>query len=270
MMQPDPTTPHILVIDDSQFECRVLVDLFAESGFRVSSALSGTHGYHLAQTLHPHLIILDVHMPDIDGFACCRLLTASSATNDIPVIFVSGADSVEEKIEGLRAGAVDYVAKPFHSEELVTRVGVHLRKTRQAATAEPTETGPLSNDDVVLAAAQQLISDTLSELPGLSELAKRVGTYRERLNQLFNTRLGVSVFEYVRELRIERAIALLRESDMEIRDIASVVGFSNPSNFSTRFKERTGFTPKAYREAIGLSKGRTINNDNDNDSLTES
>lgn len=263
MMQLDPTAPHILVIDDSQFECRVLVDLFAESGFRVSSALTGTHGYHLAQTLHPHLIILDVHMPDIDGFACCRLLSASSATNDIPVIFVSGADSVEEKIEGLRAGAVDYVAKPFHGEELVTRVGVHLRKTRHVASVETPEQGRLSNDDVILAAAQQLISDTLSQLPGLSELAKRVGTYRERLNQLFNTRLGVSVFEYVRELRIERASLLLRESDMEIRDIASVVGFSNPGNFATRFKERTGFTPKAYREAIGPSKPRDDDNLND-------
>lgn len=264
MMQLDPTAPHILVIDDSQFECRVLVDLFAESGFRVSSAQSGTHGYNLAQTLHPHLIILDVHMPDIDGFACCRLLAASSATNDIPVIFVSGADSVQEKIEGLRAGAVDYVAKPFHGEELVTRVGGHLRRTRPADPSLLPDTARITSDDAIIAAAQQLISDTLSELPGLSELARRVGTYRERLNQLFNTRLGVSVFEYVRELRMERAMLLLRDSDLEIREIASVIGFSNPGNFATRFKERTGFSPKAYREALAKSSsGRSSNGDDD-------
>lgn len=254
MTHLDSNAPHILVIDDSQFEQRMLVDLFGESGFRVSTASSGTQGYHLAQATHPHLIILDVHMPDIDGITCCRLLHASASTNDIPVIFLSGAASAGEKTQGLRAGAVDYVGKPFDGDELVARVGVHLSLTRRRGGDLPRDAGTATQqscDDVLLKAAQQLVSDTLSNLPGLTELARQVGTYRERLNQLFKSRLGVSVFEYVRELRIERASALLRDSDMEIRDVASVVGFTNAGNFATAFRERTGFTPRAFREASG-------------------
>lgn len=251
MMQLDPTAPHILVVDDSQFEQRMLADLFTESGFRVSTASTGNHGFHLAQTLHPHLIILDVHMPDIDGITCCRLLHAGHSTSDIPVIFLSSADSAEEKTEGLRAGAVDYVSKPFHVDELIARVEVHLGLARRADAGSATEATPESTDEVILKAAQQLISDMLSDIPGLSELARRVGTYRERLNELFHLNLGVSVFEYVRELRIERASALLRDSDMEVREIAAVVGFTTASNFSTSFRDRTGLTPRAYRKAAG-------------------
>lgn len=178
-----------------------------------------------------------------------------------------GADSVEEKIEGLRAGAVDYVAKPFHGEELVTRVAVHRRRARTPPSAVAPDAGRITSDDAIVAAAQQFIRDSLSDLPGLSELARRVGTYRERLNQLFNARLGVSVFEYVRELRMERAILLLRDSDLEIREIASIIGIANPANFATRFKERTGFTPKAYRAALArYSSGSKHDSDDD---LTE-
>lgn len=98
-------------------------------------------------------------------------------------------------------------------------------------------------------AAQQVISDHLGELPGLTEIARRVGTYRERLNGLFRQRLGVSVFEYVRELRIARATALLRDTPMEVRDIAQLVGFRNAGNFATAFRERTGLTPSGYRDS---------------------
>jgi DNA-binding response OmpR family regulator len=241
--------PHILVVDDALFEQRMLVDLLTENGYHVTVAGTGTQGWQLAQAARPDLVVMDVRMPDMDGFACCRLLQASGATRDIPVIFVSGADSANEKIAGFVAGAVDYVAKPYVADELLARIRVHLNLAGRHR-ASPSPEAPSSEPDAVLvSAAQRVIADHLGELPGLSEIARRVGTYRERLNSLFRQRLGVSVFEYVRELRIARATALLQGTAMEVRDIAQVVGFRNAGNFSTAFRERTGVTPSAYRES---------------------
>jgi transcriptional regulator GlxA family with amidase domain len=92
-------------------------------------------------------------------------------------------------------------------------------------------------------------------LPELSELAKRVGTYRERLGQVFRARLGVSVFAYVRALRLERATALLRDTTLEVRDIAELVGFQNAGSFTTAFREATGATPTAFRERLRQDDG---------------
>lgn len=117
-------SPHILVVDDALFEQRMLVDLLTDEGYHVTVAGTGTQGYQLAQAVHPDLVVMDVRMPDMDGMACCRLLQASRATQDIPVIFVSGVAGVEEKIAGFRAGAVDYVAKPYAGDELLARVRV--------------------------------------------------------------------------------------------------------------------------------------------------
>lgn len=241
--------PHILVVDDALFEQRLLVDLLSEHGYHVTVAGTGTQGWQLAQAAQPDLIVLDVRMPDMDGFACCRLLQANMATRDIPVIFVSGADSPHEKIAGFTAGAVDYIAKPYVAEELLARIHVHLNLARRHRL--PAATGAQSSepDAVIVSAAQRVIADHLGELPGLSEIAQRVGTYRERLNSLFRQHLGVSVFEFVRELRITRATMLLQDTAMEVRDIAQLVGFRNAGNFATAFRERTGMTPSAYRDA---------------------
>lgn len=242
--------PHILVVDDALFEQRLLVDILTECDYHVSVAGSGNQGYQLAQVEQPDLILLDVRMPDMDGMACCRLLQANRATHGIPVIFLSGADRPDEKVAGLMAGAVDYIAKPYAAEELLARIRIHLnlaRRVRSTPWPEPTSTDP---DAVLVGAAQRFIADNLGELPGLTELARRVGTYRERLNQLFRQQLGVSVFAYVRELRITRAMTLLRDTDMDVRDIAQLVGFSTAANFATAFRERAGATPSAYRDAL--------------------
>jgi DNA-binding response OmpR family regulator len=242
-------SPHLLVVDDALFEQRMLVDLLTDQGYHVTVAGTGTQGYQLAQAVQPDLIVMDVRMPDMDGMACCRLLQASRATHDIPVIFVSGADSADEKIAGFLAGAVDYVAKPYAGEELLARIRVHLNLARRHRAPPPPEPASSEPDAVLVSAAQRIIADHLGELPGLSEIARRVGTYRERLNALFRQRLGASVFEYVRELRITRAGVLLRDTTMDVRDIAQLVGFRNAGNFATAFRERTGMTPSAWRDA---------------------
>lgn len=245
----DAQVRNILIVDDSAFEQRMLVDLLSELPYRVSVAFNGEQGYQLAIAGLPDLILLDVRMPNMDGYTCCRLLKANPATRDIPIIFLSGTEAVEDRITGLQIGGVDFVSKPFTPGELAARIHVHLnlmkRPPQEAMEAEPADT-----ESVIVNAAKRLIYDNLSALPGLAEIAASVGTYREKLNQLFRIHTGMTVFAYIREARIERAAHLLRDTDMEVQDIALLLGFANAGNFATAFRERMGSTPSSYRATI--------------------
>jgi DNA-binding response OmpR family regulator len=138
----DATVRDILIVDDSAFEQRLLADLLSEMPYRVCVAYNGAEGYRLAQSRHPDLILLDVRMPDMDGYTCCRLLKANPATQDIPVIFVSGTESAEDRILGLSIGGVDFVSKPFLPAELAARIHVHLNlvpRPEAGSTAGPAQ-----------------------------------------------------------------------------------------------------------------------------------
>lgn len=246
---------HVLVADDSTFDQLMLVDLLSEHHLSVSAARSGAQAYELAVATRPDLVLLDARMPDMDGYACCRLLQANPATQAIPVVFVSAADTAGERVMGLMAGAVDYIVKPFDREELMARVAVQLRRLGKGDPVPPPAGEAGDFDAVLLNAARRVISDNLGNVPELPELARRVGTYRERLSQIFRARLGVSVFGYVRALRLERATALLRDTALEVRDIAQLVGFQNAGSFTTAFRETTGATPTAFRESLRRGDG---------------
>lgn len=244
----DATVRNILIVEDSAFEQRMLVDLLSEMPYRVSVAFNGEQGYQLALSQHPDLILLDVRMPNMDGYACCRLLKANPVTQDIPIIFVSGIDSAEDRITGLSIGGVDFVSKPFTPGELAARIHVHLNLMRRAPSPPPADpAAPVDPDAVTVRAAMYLIADNLGALPSLAEIARSVGTYREKLSQLFRAHTGKTVFAFIREERIARGLQLLRETDMDIQDIALLVGFRNAGNFATAFREKMGVTPSAYR-----------------------
>jgi DNA-binding response OmpR family regulator len=265
----DSTQRKILIVDDSAFEQRVLVDLLSELPYKVSVAFNGLQGYQLALANLPDLILLDVRMPNMDGYTACRLLKANPVTQDIPVIFLSGADADEERIMGLSIGGVDYVSKPFSPGELAARIQVHLNLARrvndrglqasndaEAGTAAGAAgSGPDNDPDaVIVAAVKRLIADNLATLPGLAEIARSVGTYREKLSQIFREQTGMTVFAFIREARIRRGEELLRDTDMDVQDIALLIGFNNAGNFATAFRERTGITPSAFRASIQQRK----------------
>lgn len=122
--------PRVLVVDDETVNVETLAWMLKEAGFKPLKAQSGPQGRELAAREQPDLIILDIMMPGESGFETCRNLTADPATAEIPIIFISGLDDVENKVKGLRLGAVDYIAKPFAREEVIARVKIHIRLRR--------------------------------------------------------------------------------------------------------------------------------------------
>ena len=116
----------ILIIDDLPENLRLLVTLLQREGYHVRPTRDGRRGLATAQTESPDLILLDIQMPDIDGFEVCRRLKADEHTREIPVIFLSARDNTADKVRGFQVGAVDYVTKPIEEAELLARVNTHL------------------------------------------------------------------------------------------------------------------------------------------------
>lgn len=127
-------TPSILIVDDEVVNLMTLEWMLRDAGFETWRAASGAEARHLAPKVLPDLIILDIVMPGEDGFTTCEKLLADPAVGGTPIIFISGLGDVDNKVRGLKMGAVDYIAKPFAKEEVLARVKLHIR-LRQAHTA---------------------------------------------------------------------------------------------------------------------------------------
>ena len=118
--------PAILVVDDTPLNVKLIRHVLAAEGFRVLEASNGQTARAVCRAERPDLVLLDVMMPGESGFATCALLKSDPATADIPVIFLSALDGVNDKVAGLEIGGVDYVPKPVDARELLARVRVHL------------------------------------------------------------------------------------------------------------------------------------------------
>jgi transcriptional regulator GlxA family with amidase domain len=201
------------------------------------------------------LILLDVSMPFMDGFAVCRLLKANPLTRTIPVIFITANNDIESRLEGFRLGAVDFVSKPFSAQEVRARIQVHLSFDSQGPSSGKSRevVDPLTVADVHVRAALRYIDENLHELLSVQEIASAVGISGKRMREMFKDRLGITVVGYVAEHRMSLGRHLLLETDMPIQDVAMEVGFKNPGNFATAFRERMGLTPIAYRQALKLA-----------------
>lgn len=116
----------ILIVDDTPANLRLLAGLLGNAGYQVRPARDGRMALSVAQANPPDLILLDIMMPEMDGYEVCRQLKADERTREIPVIFISALDDVHDKVKSFTLGAVDYVAKPFQAEEVLARVRSHI------------------------------------------------------------------------------------------------------------------------------------------------
>lgn len=243
--------PLILIVDDRPEELQAVVQLLRSESLRVNIATDARQGLHRAQALTPDLILLDVRMPDMDGFAACRLLRESPSTRDVPVIFLSFAGAEEERLEGLRHGGVDYILKPCLPTEVLARVRIHLRLgPRMQELDDFAPDTFLSPEEVILRAAMRLIGANLAALPSLAEIAHKVGTHDKKLSAIFRRHLGTTVFAWIREEKLRRSRELLAASRMSVQDVAGQVGFRSAANFATAFRVRMGVTPSQYRSHV--------------------
>jgi CheY-like chemotaxis protein len=120
------SVPRILVVDDSPIDRAIIVDFLTPLPCTFTVAENGEQALAMVREAPPSIILLDIVMPGKNGFQVCRELKADPATRDVPVIFLTSRSAVHDTLEGFRAGAVDYVCKPYEPEELLARVNTHI------------------------------------------------------------------------------------------------------------------------------------------------
>jgi PAS domain S-box-containing protein len=130
----------ILVVEDTATTLNVLMDVLSDAGYKVRPASDGKSALRSVQDKLPALIILDIMMPDMDGYEVCRILKAEEQTSSIPIIFISALGDEDKKLKGFQVGGVDYITKPFYSEEVIARVKAHLNLRRMQFDLEETNT----------------------------------------------------------------------------------------------------------------------------------
>ncbi len=133
----DPNNPKILLIEDDPLVRHVVKTALAENHYEIAEAGSGAEGLEKARSFWPDLVLLDVMMPDLDGYEVCYRLRQSATTANVPVILLTALGNLSEKIRGLQIGADDYITKPFDPRELRTRVEAHLRRSARELSASP-------------------------------------------------------------------------------------------------------------------------------------
>ena len=121
----------ILVVDDDSLMRELLVDVLSSEGFEVRSAANGRLAIQSVATLPPHMILMDINMPGMDGIEVLRRLKAQEVNFSIPLILVSGTRKTDEMMEGLTLGAVDFIQKPYRIADLLKRIRTHLPPIRR-------------------------------------------------------------------------------------------------------------------------------------------
>jgi DNA-binding response OmpR family regulator len=258
--------PNVLLVDDSIDDLRPLVDILIQANLRLLVAFDGQDGVTKATLHHPDLILMDVSMPRMDGFAACRQLKAQPVTAHIPIIFLTAADDLTSRLQGLTLGGVDYVSKPFNAQEVLARVRIHLDLSRRkhalpvqeepgssaaAGGVSAEEAGGVGSNagpsGVLVRAATAYLRQHLASPPATDVLAHLVGTNERKLGQAFHDCFGMPVFDWLREERMRQACHLLANTDTAVSSIGDYLGFSTPANFAKAFRLRFGMSPRALR-----------------------
>ena len=252
--------PLVLVVEDHDDLRNYLAGSLGQQ-CRVLTATNGREGLTKAQTEIPDLIVSDWLMPDMDGVQLCEALKNDERTSHVPLILLTSRSSNESKVEGLGAGADDYVTKPFNLDVLLSRVR-NLIQSRRMLRAKysrqfllkPTDIVVESVEDVFLRKVMALIESHLAD-PGLDVqlLEREFGLSNTQLFRKLKALTGKGGNELIRSVRLQRAAQLLQTGGRQVAEVAYAVGFNDPNYFIRVFGKEFGMSPGEWsRKGIGI------------------
>ncbi|KAA9357619.1 hybrid sensor histidine kinase/response regulator transcription factor [Larkinella humicola] len=246
--------PRVLIVEDNEELARFIADSLPEH-YRIRRAVNGHDGLEQALEHMPDLLISDVMMPGMDGFALCGQLKSDLRTSHIPVILLTAKASVENRLAGLALGADDYLTKPFQVSELQLRVRNQLAsKQRQREWIRKSLSDPnpppsqpaVESDDPFLTQLYSLLDANLSDSGfGSEQMMMELGMSRTTLFRKVKALTDLSANDLLRNYRLKRAAELLR-SGQSVNQTAYQVGFESPAYFSKCFRELYRVTPRAF------------------------
>lgn len=245
--------PKILIVEDNK-DLRTLLVSRLKEHYTILQADDGVEGLSIALKEIPDIILSDVMMPRMDGIELCKSIKGDIRTSHIPFILLTAKTGEESKLEGLTAGADDYITKPFNQEILQIKMHnlIETRKHNQSIfeeqiRVEPSKITVNSLDEKLIKKAIEYTETNISN-PDFSveELSRELGMSRVHLYKKLSSLTGKTPIEFIRIIRLKRAAQLLNESQLTVSEIAYEVGFNNPKYFRKYFKDEFGVLPSQY------------------------
>lgn len=254
--------PHVLLVEDNVELAGFIIDCLP-AHYRIDQATNGQAGLAKALATVPDLIISDVMMPIMDGYALVDQLKTDGRTDHIPVILLTAKASFNHRLEGFGKGADDYLTKPFHVGELLVRVDnllnrqrrlrEHLQASlRQPQTMVPTNQAPIEENaflDQLYAVLEDRLSDSSLNVEALSS---HFQINRTNLHRKVKALTGLSIGELIRAYRLKRAANFLQQG-ANSSESAYRTGFDSPAYFTKCFRDQYGMTPTEFART-GLSR----------------
>ncbi|WP_163514262.1 two-component regulator propeller domain-containing protein [Gelidibacter japonicus] len=254
----------ILIVEDTLDLQLFLKDLLQEQ-YNVILAENGNEGYHYAKSNIPDLIISDIMMPELDGIEMCKKLQDEPLTQHIPIILLTAKNSTHSKIEGLKSGAIEYINKPFNTNELLLKIQNILiakehiiTKYRKEAISRPEVTLEKSQDEIFL---ENLVANINLRLEDASfkmeELAAPLNMSYSTIYRKCQALTGHTLVDFVRILRLKKAAVLITKNGYTISETAFMTGFNDPKYFSKCFKKQFKKSPLNFKneaEKIGIDE----------------
>jgi DNA-binding response OmpR family regulator len=218
--------PRLLLVEDS-FDLRAYLRILLAPAYRVLEATNGQEAWELLQHTRPDIILSDVMMPHLDGIELCRRVKAAPLLRKVPIVLLSAKALPQHRVEGLEAGADDYLAKPFSAAELLQRLHARLR----------VDSMPDGNSwhDKLLECIDANLGDATFHV---AKLARQVGLSPRQLHRRVLAEFGLTPVSLLTERRIQRGRVLLLAGQFEtVAEVAHHVGLS-PGYFSRRYRAR--------------------------------
>lgn len=245
--------PKLLLVDDND-DFRTFLSSKLQEQYIILEAEDGVVGLEIALREIPDLILSDVMMPRMDGVEMSKSIKGDIRTSHIPLILLTAKSGEESKLEGLTAGADDYITKPFNMDILMVKIHnlVETRKRNQAIfeeqiRIEPSKITVSSLDEKLIKKALEYAEINISNTEfSVEELSRELGMSRVHLYKKLLSLTGKTPIEFIRVIRLKRAAQLLEESQLTVSEIAYEVGFNNPKYFRKYFKEEFGILPSQY------------------------
>jgi signal transduction histidine kinase/ligand-binding sensor domain-containing protein/DNA-binding response OmpR family regulator len=244
--------PVLIIEDNDDFRGYLKENL--KSFYRIVEAANGKEGWQKALSSHPKIIVSDISMPGMDGITLCRKLKSDKRTSHIPVILLTALTGDANQLRGLKTGASDYLTKPFNSQILNLKIknlvslNEELEKTykKQLSVVMPKVEVQSEDEKLLLRITEYIESNIDSPNLTVEELSKHVYMSRGSLYSKILALTGETPVEFIRSIRLKRAVALLESSDMKIAEIGYAVGFATPNYFARAFKIKYNISPSEY------------------------
>lgn len=222
--------------------------------YNIYEARNGAEGWAQVLTLQPDLIVSDIMMPELNGIDLCIKVKTDERVSHIPVILLTARSNEQQRLEGLKVGADDYITKPFNFEVLEARINNLLarqektqRSIRKTLDVKASELQITPLDEKFIANAIQCVEKNISSADfSVEDLGEELGISRAYVFKKIQALTGKTPLEFIRTIRLQHAAQLLEKSQLSVREIAYKVGFNSPKYFTKYFKEQFNVLPSSY------------------------